>query len=895
MADLSQLAAAFEAIGTSQDKGTRGGAEQYLVQSFLASPCAVVDAAVALAVQATDASGVAAATMTKRLVIDNWRTCSGTTSPEDKASLVTSFAQRIMQHSHVPWPVLCQLGVAFGVVASCEFSAGLVSQDVISNLVSTASNASAQPWEREHSTCLLHHFLKSGASRPGQQAAFAPVFVAFAPQAFSIVEELLARPDKEWNERLFVLAAKCAMRCAAVGSFNTDIVLRCVAVCSELMAGSGDISDRAAVTLNRLGKIVTRGIAKHCSKLGDSGIGEHFAGAILPLLCNATMPPSGRFPAKFVMRALATIQCVLTLAMSDEFLTAAVGGFFGSEAVVRQLVGNLVTCFLCDKDIEEEDWRADPERCVIAAELDEDGDDETHCAQQAWLAMLLVGGDDVSRPAWGILEELYSRDDEESKIGALHALGVAYDYLAEGREENFRFLCQGFMPLVNGEVPCSPKLLRRVVWVLGMWCFTITDPEERKYVHNMLAHVVTTSNDPVITLTGLRSIENYVTDVNFDQAELPANFAAVLERVGSVLPSLRDPDSVKLVVALLSSLMSKTDGTVVSFDSVIQLLAPVLRQYVDRTVDEDDRSVAACVGELTMALGQATAQCTNASRAWELLLDVAIFMTNPENTVSLMAAGEAWDLLFALVRSAPSSAGAAVAPLARKLLHFAVESAARDFEDLPTAMRLCGAIVLLLRDAGIATAEDAALAISAVQHLLASADSEQLLESLSCIVEASVALLGTDALAAFFQAAIAAAGRLQSEGASSLAFNAACCMLARCGQQQPQLWAGLEPGLLRGLLDALVEGHDEMTDEYQAKVIVNGAVAAVRAAQPAVGEELAGFVATMHESEGLREAHEEPPQQYATMWGDDGTQTQHQSRLAAFASSDPWSVLLPLA
>jgi hypothetical protein len=880
-----EVATAIQVIGSTSNKKQREKSERCLVDHMKTRPCELIDSLFRLATAPNTAPElvVGAAASAKRLTDGFWTEVSRPGDKAAKAKLANHIVQYISSAT-LPFNVVKLLSMAGGAILSRELSEGCINLDLFTGLRDMVAQQCDAGDEAAltSSLCLAHHVLKSAAARPMSAEGFAPLFAMFGDCALQVMKVTLPSGSTP-----FLLATKCVLRCAAIGRFTPHLLLECVHLTSQLVehrrhAHDGTPSDEV---LCRVGKIVTSAISSNAGELHQLGQ-ETVLHSLLPLLCNATMPPREVLPAKYVSRCLASLQELLFMMDSDAFLSDTISKFFSDANVVCLLLGNLVRSYLTDSEVTEDEWKQSPEACATGVEADADAEDEPHCAEQVLLAMLGAGGSAVSGPAWELLAQLLQQNDEDAMIGALRAMGVAYDYLPKGQEHNYLdFLESMLLPIVRAETPSSLKVRRRAIWLVGMWCFVVTDTQQRRRIHDALASVIIREDDVVLFLTAVRSMENFISDDAFTAAELTSELPQVLERIGTLMVHLTEADSVKRVALLLDVLATKTDGNAVSSDSIVAALSGVVAGMLEKATEDDETNLAACIGELFRVLAQAVARCSNPPAAWHALLTSAQKATDRNNSVSLMADTEAWDVLYALVRCTTVDAIPALGGSVHDLFHYAVACADRDFEGLPAAMRTVAAVLVLMHEAQHNSPDLAAAACGAVKHLMPNIDDFDLAAALQCVAEAAFLHAPHEVAGELFDVAFSAAANAV-EASSSGPFNAAAAVVGRCAQVRPELLANAQ-GLVH-FVDAVVEQHDEMTDPYQCRIVLN-AVISVASQLPG---EMQEYVSQMLETETNKEQYDTVVQQYLNMWGDDGVPTPHATRLAAIVAADPYASLL---
>lgn len=437
---------------------------------------------------------------------------------------------------------------------------------------------------------------------------------------------------------------------------------------------------------------------------------------------------------KCVCRSMNIFTVSLTAEESDDFVKEYLKRFTASP-LLAPLMQTIITRFLADDCSPEamDQWDESPEKGL--EELEVECDDElstASCAEQLFLALT---GSDSSAPAclnaaWSIVKNLFHEGQEMSVTAALHAVGIGY-YTMRDNSDYLSFLKLNLLPILRNSTGAlgsteignssavSFAVLRRVVWMVGMWCESVPEVSQRQQVHTALADVLlsctptSTGRGLMLALTALRSVENFVSDEHFTVDELhpPALLESILQSVARILPHLRCPSVVKQQVGFLYVLMEKGCIPPPGGNRVLALLLPTIHELVgaihtkaassclpDREVedngnnstdDEDNMQMRIpVVSALLECLGAAVKISSDTELVWNLL-PVVMACAQPEGVLAAYVEEEAWELLYTMVRYS-----SVYVSRIEEALQWCLLSVTRDFASLSTVLSCVAACVL---------------------------------------------------------------------------------------------------------------------------------------------------------------------------------------------------------
>ncbi|RNF27272.1 uncharacterized protein Tco025E_00463 [Trypanosoma conorhini] len=471
--------------------------------------------------------------------------------------------------------------------------------------------------------------------------------------------------------------------------------------------------------------------------------------SLFRLLVSVVETPLGFVASeKMLVRSMALFTALLLEEDSVEFVKEQLIAFADSPLLHRLL--ERVTMLLAD-DVRAsmlQEWESEPERFVL--ELDttvvEDEGSATCAAEELLLA--LTGSTNCATRSlaaeWQIVNAFLAGDDLARVTAALHAIGLCYHTMSVGQDPAgyLAFLTGKLIPLIRGAdaaaAPASPFVLRRVVWMTGMWCESVQETSVRREVHAALGSLLVSSTSTVVLLTLLRSIGNFVDDSNFRRAELTPDYVQdVLLTIQRLLPQLRTPSSVRVLAELMYGLVSRG---VLNPDNGARLLDVVL-PAVYRFIGEADVAMKANesvdgaevdAGSLGVLL-QCTAACTQLAspemerHVWSLFPNVVFPCTVPEGKLTPWVEDNAWELLLEMSQSVH-----AWNPITSDALAWCFENVKRDMAVLSLVVRCTYCLLLLCPHP--AELVDAALVDRALELLTQTQCTE--------LLTASFALLG---------------------------------------------------------------------------------------------------------------------------------------------------------
>lgn len=569
---------------------------------------------------------------------------------------------------------------------------------------------------------------------------------------------------------------------------------------------------------------------------------------------------------KTVCRAMRLVTFLIAAEDGDEFLSRCIGAFSQTDIMAR-VIRSVIVGYLPD-DVSaaaRRKWRSDPEKVAADLDVDLDDDSPTSCAEQLFLSLT---GSTAAAPAalpvaWAIVNELLGAGSEREVTAALHAIGIGYYTMASGTsQDSYTAFLQGkLLPILADACDATATatatslfVLRRVVWLIGMWCESATDPALRRQVHAGFDAVVRRYGmNIVVLLTALRATENFFTDSSFTLEELPADSVPVtLGAVQHVLTHLTAPVTVRQVSCLINSMVGK--GAVgANGDYLLSVFAPALVSFVARC-EESFAAAAAGSGAAGFAAATAVQEgddwgmddgddeggevsinmsvlplmleaitsivrvCACDLAVWHLFRPVVLACTEPGRAITPWAEDAAWELLLAMARATTFSRlvsaddAAAMRAVVGEALAWCRANSGRDFETLHVAVRAASALVLLAAEGrgqhpADATAEVLVPAADVAVYLGILAET-QVEELCSCCLALLLAAVRTDPAAAAGQAVVEGCARLLASSADiqseayAIPAAALVSLVMRCDDSQVLLrgFAGLATGPAGGAL-----------------------------------------------------------------------------------------------
>ncbi|CBZ34935.1 hypothetical protein, conserved [Leishmania donovani] len=450
--------------------------------------------------------------------------------------------------------------------------------------------------------------------------------------------------------------------------------------------------------------------------------------SIFRLLSAVVSSPVGDVVSeKAVCRALRFFTSLLSAEDGDAFIAHCLQ-CYTTSMYFAPFLQHIVSAYLADTTTPEalSEWSRHPEQ--VAAGLDVDMDDETStmsCAEQLFLA--LTGSTACAGPslaaAWAAVNQLLQEGDVGPVTAALHAIGIGYYTMAsEDTSSYLGFLRGKLLPLLDPATlaQTSPFVARRVVWLVGMWCESVTGTEDRRAVlsalETVLQHAVATQS-VVLVLVALKSTENFVSDNHFTLSDVPPTMVnTVLRTVQELLSRVQSPTTIKGLAGLVHVLVEK--GALQSQgDALVQLFLPpalaVIESYESRAAnaggtgaaglgvdaDEigDDEGGADSLSSLNMlleCLGSSLRHGDSDAVIWSLLPCVIVPCTSPTSAATAWVEDNAWELFLVMAQSSRTF----FSPAAAEALQMALQHTTRDFGMLPLVFRVVYTLLLLRQD-----------------------------------------------------------------------------------------------------------------------------------------------------------------------------------------------------
>lgn len=459
------------------------------------------------------------------------------------------------------------------------------------------------------------------------------------------------------------------------------------------------------------------------------------------ILCSRTRTSGEeRISEKLLCRSMSIFTLCYAVEDSDSFVKESLTRFAASQLLPGLMQVIILHCLAddCTSDALAR-WDQNPEKGV--EELDVECDDEFSpvcCAEQLFLALT---GSEGSSPmslqaAWTIVKEPLDKDLKgelnEDLMGnvsaALHAVGIGY-YTMCTNSDYLSFLEMTLLPILRNTTTAfthqmperslswSVAILRRVIWMIGMWCESVPEVYQRREVHKALASVLflcapgSPGRGVMLALIALRSVENFVSDDHFTVEELqpPSVLESILHAVAHVLPRLQSPSVVKQQIGLLYVLMEKGAIPSPGGDTVIRLLLPVVNDLVtitsqesspslsregageeddDETEEERNKLKIAVLGTVLECLGGALKICSGSELLWDLL-PIVVACTQPGGALAAYVEEEAWELLCTMAQYSQ-----AYGIKVNEAIHWCLQSVSRDFSSLPTVWSCVTACIL---------------------------------------------------------------------------------------------------------------------------------------------------------------------------------------------------------
>lgn len=488
-----------------------------------------------------------------------------------------------------------------------------------------------------------------------------------------------------WGHAFFDVSALATVASAVRGMLvNSGAVAGGAAGAAAAAAGAASFTPHI---VDRVFKILAVALEKFPTELG--GVDPAFlSGDVLPLLADIIRHRPTQVSST---RALTAMSGLLEKCQSCAAVGVAVQSFFTAETV-RGLLSELLQFYFVDTE-DDGVWDSEPEKCVLSTERESDDDSPYQCAEQLFLQLLATGGSSVAREVWAAVFALLDSGRTDAITSALHAMGIGYSVLSEGEQAPYLdFLISRLLPALAAAGATPRMMLRRVIWVIGMWCEVVPDPGVRLNVHEHLLPLLQ-SSDPVIQMTVLRAQQNFAADsARFSVDELPPKYVAtVFAAMSTLLPRLETPGMISeianhmyLLVETLPSHFAGDRGI------VVRTLLPALERLVGRLrgggADDDGEAQQVTVGALVDSLASAVSKLDDGTDACLALLPAIHYLISEENPIHVDAEEHAWDLFLAVARSAPTMPADALG----LLLHHTE----RGFSALPVVFHTAAAVLL---------------------------------------------------------------------------------------------------------------------------------------------------------------------------------------------------------
>lgn len=585
-----------------------------------------------------------------------------------------------------------------------------------------------------HVLLLIHLLLKEvQTKRIGK--VFEKLCELIAPTVTRALTVLPFSAVQSPTQFLFALRAlKCAHRVFGCALFNGEF---CNFVLQEAwklapLLGTADSTKSFSRLMDYAVKVLHKTMVYFPTQLRELGLGFfvptdpsavgtasdtsllHFVYSVV-MTCKRSGGVEALVSEKTACRAMNVVTVSLTAEDAEPFIAEYISRFFSSPLLLNMMEA-IITTFLADDCSEETArlWSADPERAL--EDLDVEFDDEyssISCAEQLFLAMTgsTLNAERSLAAAWATVHRQLSKESDGDITAALHAIGIGYFTLRQG-SGYADFFSSTLLPLLEGvvaegSVPDSaPRtsifVLRRVVWLIGMWCESLEELPQRQVVHKVLGELLRTQSSVVLGLTALRAVENFVSDEHFSVEELPSEaLASVLSSVESILPLLQSPTVAKALVGLLYVLLEK--GALATHgdgDAVIRLLCPAANHFILKynasaggdDEDEDAGMDTALLSTLLECLASAFSIASGSPIIWEVY-GIVLACTQPETPLSPWVEEEGWELLLSAARWSTAHL-----PVMEEALRWCLQNTTRDFPALPTVFRTAATLLLLRAD-----------------------------------------------------------------------------------------------------------------------------------------------------------------------------------------------------
>lgn len=396
----------------------------------------------------------------------------------------------------------------------------------------------------------------------------------------------------------------------------------------------------------------------------------------------------------------------------------AVTGVLSPEAVT-DLVRDLITRFLRDDQNElRTEWTSDPERYVLTkdeeanSEENEDGaeQDPSIVAEHFFMALAGCEWPGVVDVIWQVLTDALNSPDASFVAGALHAVGLGFGSLAT--EEQFdQFMIEKLVPALLNPAEASPLVLRRVVWVIGMWCDSISSPFTRRRLFETFGSLLQARPHAVVALTLFRALSHLMADDHFrgNEDQIAGQpLAQILAALKEMLVQARAAETVENLTGIISMI---TDSVTPKLGEealqIVRAAAPYgvlldsLEGFIRRAAEKENSDNHQCAAAVMLIHSLASAfrvgllSGEESGRAVQLTLAC----TDRSQVIHVWTQEDAWEALpgFFFSPSVP-------APIASHVFGVAQRAAERIFDGRKDAVLILAFVTLFYPGAGEAAA-----------------------------------------------------------------------------------------------------------------------------------------------------------------------------------------------
>ncbi|CCW70207.1 unnamed protein product [Phytomonas sp. Hart1] len=421
---------------------------------------------------------------------------------------------------------------------------------------------------------------------------------------------------------------------------------------------------------------------------------------------------------KIVCRAAGLLTKFVLFDDCDEFVQGCVRSFSESELLPR-LLRRLVVDFLPDDTSIEtrQGWEVGTEAERAAEDMDlsiKDIDSIAGAAASLFTALTGSAAGEAAclRVAWPLLNGLLQEGGEREATAALHAIGLGHYTMAFSEKftchsSYLTFLEKKLMPIIwnasSGDVAIMPSLfiLRRVIWLVGMWCESVPHVEHRLQIHTALGKVLWAYQDNiVIVLTALRAVQNFVSSYNFSVGELTSTLLdTIFGAIQRLLPRLHSPYSVKEMAGIMHILVEK--GAVQAHgDFILDIILPAVMQFISACGAEDEGASSrdmSTIMALLDCLQSSTKICTSDDAICRMYSLVILKCTTPGLPLTPWVEDNAWELLLVMGRSIGRAGTTSLRFFLKEALSWSLHNTQREFSSLYLTIR-CVYTFLLMWD-----------------------------------------------------------------------------------------------------------------------------------------------------------------------------------------------------